>query len=112
MPMLRTAAVLIALVPQWIAVAQADELPTFQLTLTGSSLSPQELHVPAGKPFLIRFTNANSRSAELESNDLKVEKVALGYSDIVVRVRAASPGRYLIVDEYQEAVARAFVVVE
>jgi hypothetical protein len=93
-------------------IAGADDIKTFELSLTGTAFTPAEIKVPSGAPFLIKFTNTNPAPAELEAKDLKVEKTAAGGSSIVVRVNAMAPGKYLFVDEFQEDVAKGFVVVE
>ena len=43
---------------------------------------------------------------------MKIEKAVAGNSSIVVRVKAMTPGKYLFVDEYQEDVAKGYVIVE
>jgi hypothetical protein len=90
----------------------SDEVPTFEVTLKGDAFEPAELRVPANKPFIIKLKNLNAAPAELEAKDLKIEKVAAGNSEIVVRVKATPPGTYLFVDEYQEDVAKGYVVSE
>jgi hypothetical protein len=101
-----TAAVLLS-VP-----ALADDPQSFELSLKGTVFTPAELHVPAGKPFVIKFKNENSAPAELEAKDLKIEKVAAGNSEIVARVKALPAGKYLFVNEYEEDVAKGYVIVE
>ena len=92
--------------------ARAEDVMTYELSLKDQAFTPAELRVPAGKPFMIKFTNGNSAAAELEAKDLQVEKLAAPNSEIVVRVKAQQPGKYLFVDEYQEDVAKGFIVVE
>ena len=92
--------------------AMADDVATYETTLKGAAFAPAELHVPAGKPFILKMTNTNSTPAELEAKELDVEKVAAGSSSIVVNVKAMQPGKYLFVDEYQEDVAKGYVIVE
>jgi hypothetical protein len=92
--------------------AFADEPTTYELTLAGAAFDPGELHVAAGKPFVIKVKNANAAPAEFEAKDMKIEKVVAGNSEIVVRVKALEPGKYLFVDEYQEDAAKGFVIAE
>ena len=92
--------------------AQAAEIITYGLTLSGKSFSPGEIKVPSGKPFIIKMTNANAAPAELEGKEMNIEKIAAGNSTIVVRVKALAPGKYLFVDEYQEDIARGHVIAE
>lgn len=92
--------------------AMADEIATYDLTLEGTTFSPAELRVPAGKPFVIKFNNTNAAPAELESIDLKVEKIAPPNSTIMVRVLSPDAGTYTFVDEFQEDVAKGTIVAE
>ena len=92
--------------------ARAEEVPTVELAITGKAFTPAEIHVPAGKPFVIKMKNNNAAPVELESKDLKIEKVAAGNSEIVVKVKAMAAGKYLFVDEFQEDEAKGFIIVE
>jgi hypothetical protein len=92
--------------------AMAEDLPSFDLALDGTTFTPAELHVPAGKPFIIKFKNNNAGVAELEAKDFGIEKKAAGKSEVVVRVKAAPAGKYLFVDEFQEDVAKGQIVAE
>jgi leucyl-tRNA synthetase len=91
---------------------RAEDVTTYETTLKDAAFSVSEIKVPAGKPFIIKMINANAAPAELEAKELKIEKVAAGNSTIVVRVKAMEPGKYLFVDEYQEDVAKGYVIVE
>jgi hypothetical protein len=102
----------LALLAPAFGVAQAEDMATFEVTLTGAAFDPVELHVPAQTPFVIRMKNANAAPAEFEAKDMKIEKVVAGNSEIVVRVKALAPGKYLFVDEYQEDVAKGYVIAE
>jgi Cupredoxin-like domain len=94
------------------APLRAEDVVTYETTLKGAAFTVAEIKVPAGKPFIIKMTNANPAPAELEAKELKIEKAAAGSSTIVVRVRAMEPGKYLFVDEYQEDAAKGYVIVE
>ncbi len=92
--------------------AVAEDIITYEVTLNAQTFTPAEFKVPAGKPFVIKMKNANAAPAEFEAKDMQVEKVAAGNSEIVVRVKALAPGKYLFVDEYQEDAAKGYVIVE
>ena len=92
--------------------SRSEDIITYETTLKDKAFTVSEIKVPAGKPFIIKMTNANSAPAELEAKELKIEKAAAGNSTIVVRVKAMEPGKYLFVDEYQEDVAKGYVIVE
>lgn len=92
--------------------ALAQELPSFDLALDGTTFTPAELRVPAGKPFIIKFKNNNPVAAELEAPDLGIEKKAAGKTEVIVRVKGAAAGKYPFVDEFQEDVAKGQIVAE
>lgn len=92
--------------------ALAEEVPTFNLALDGTTFTPPELKVPANKPFIIKFKNNNAGVAELEAKDLGIEKKAAGKSEVVVRVKGGAAGKYLFVDEFQEDVAKGQIIAE
>lgn len=94
------------------APAGAEDIATFTLTLKADAFTPAEIKVPAGKDFMLKVTNEDASAAEIEAKDLKVEKVVAGHAEIVVKVRAVDPGRYLLVNEYKEDTVKAFVVAE
>ena len=90
----------------------AEDIVTYETTLKDAGFTISEIKVPAGKPFIIKLNNANAAAAELEAKDLKIEKPVAANSSIIVRVRAMEPGKYLFVDEYQEDVAKGYIIVE
>ena len=90
----------------------AEDLVTYETTLKGNAFTVPEIRVPAGKPFIIKLINVNAAAAELEAKDLKIEKPVAANSEIIVRVKAMEKGKYLFVDEYQEEIAKGYVVVE
>jgi Cupredoxin-like domain len=92
--------------------AKAEDIVTYETTLKDKAFTVAEIKVPAGKPFIIKLNNANAAAAELEAKDMKIEKAVAGNSSIVVRVKAMEPGKYLFVDEYQEDVAKGYIIVE
>jgi Cupredoxin-like domain len=107
-----SATLALAALPMAANISSAEDIVTYETTLKDAAFTVPEIKVPAGKPFIIKLTNANTAAAELEAKDLKVEKPVAGNSSIVVRVKAMQPGKYLFVDEYQEDVAKGYVIVE
>ncbi len=95
-----------------LAGPAAAEDVAVDVTLQGDRFSPAEIKVPAGQPAVLRFTNKEAVAAEIEAKDLKIEKVVPAGGSIVARVKPLKPGRYLVVNEYREDVAKAYVVVE
>jgi plastocyanin len=92
--------------------ARAEDAVTYEVTLTGEAFAPAEIEVPAGKAFIIKMKNTNPAPAEFEAKAMQIEKVVAGNSEIVVRVKALEPGKYLFVDEYHEDAAKGFVIAE
>ena len=92
--------------------AVAEDMITYEVTLVEQAFTPGEITVPADKSFIIKMKNANAAPAEFEAKDMQIEKVAAGNSEIVVRVKALAPGKYLFVDEHQEDTAKGYVIVE
>ena len=94
------------------APALAETAAQFEVTLMADVFTPAEVKAPAGKPFTMKFINKDAGAAEIEAKDLKIEKIVAGNSEIIVRVGAMKPGRYLFVNEYKEETVKGYVVVE
>ena len=94
-----------------IMPAAAQEA-TFTLTLEGDQFSPADLKIPAGKAFVLKVINKEKAAVEIEAKDLKIEKVVAVGGEIVARVKAMAPGRYLLVNEYKEDTVKTFIIVE
>jgi hypothetical protein len=110
--MLRAAVVGFGLSVLAAAPAFAGAEAIYELSLKADAFTPGEIKVPAGKPFVIEFTNGNTAPAELEAKELDIEKIAPAGAKINVRVRAMPAGKYLFVDEFQEATAKGYIIVE
>ena len=92
--------------------ALAETAAQFEVTLKGDVFTPAEVKVPADKPFTMKFFNKETAAAEIEAKDLKIEKIVAAGGEIIVRVGAMKPGRYLFVNEYKEETVKGYVVVE
>jgi plastocyanin len=104
------AGALLALVPAATPALAADtEIP---LTIEKNRFQPEELRVKAGAPFVIVVTNKDGGPEELESKDLRIEKVIPAGKTVKVRVRALKPGTYPFVGEYHEQTAKGRIVAE
>lgn len=80
--------------------ASAEDMKTYEITVKDKVFTPAEITVKAGEPFRIKLKNANPMPVELESSKLGFEKVAAGFSDILVNVRAQAPGTYTFFDDF------------
>ncbi len=94
------------------APARAADDTTVAIALKDHKFDPAELTVPAGKPVVIQLSNQDATPAELESKELRIEKVVAGGGAITVKVRALKPGRYRFFDDYHEATTEGFLVVQ
>ena len=65
----------------------------------------------AGQPFLLVVTNKDAKPAEVESKDLRFEKVVAPGKTISIRVRALKPGTYVFLDDYNKS-TRGTIVAE
>ena len=93
-------------------LAKADDPLTIEVTIKDHQFAPAEIHVPAGKPVILRITNADSTAEEFDSSALKVEKVIAGGMYGTVRLRPLGAGRYPFMGEYHSQTAKGVVVSE
>jgi heme/copper-type cytochrome/quinol oxidase subunit 2 len=82
---------------------------TIELSLKGHKFTPSEFTVPAGQKFQIKLTNNDETPAELESHDLKVEKIVVPGGTITVTAGPLKPGTYEIFDDYHPDDAKGIV---
>lgn len=92
--------------------ARADDIKTYEITIKDKAFTPNQITVKAGQPFRIKLKNANPMPVELESSKLGFEKVAAGFSDILVNVRAQAPGTYTFFDDFHPKETTGQVVVQ
>jgi hypothetical protein len=92
--------------------AIADEPPTIAVTLKGHHFNPAEIHVPQGKPVILKVTNEDSTPEEFDSTALKVEKVIVGGTYGTIHLRPLGPGRYPFMGEYHSDTAQGVVISE
>ncbi len=92
--------------------AWADEPPRLQITISGHVFQPAELHVPAGRAFVIDVHNDDPTAEEFESGPLGVEKVIAGGRQLPVRVRALEPGQYAFMGEYHADTAHGVLIAD
>jgi plastocyanin len=93
-------------------VVLAADPPETTLTIENNRFSPDEIKVKANTPFVIVVTNKDKTPEELESKELKIEKVIPPGQTVKVRVRALKPGSYTFVGEYHASTAKGRIVAE
>src|SRR5271154_5228156 len=92
--------------------AVAEEPPTIAVTIQDHRFTPSEIHVPQGKPVILKVTNEDATPEEFDSTALKVEKVIVGGTYGTIHLRPLGPGRYDFMGEYHSDTARGVVVSE
>jgi hypothetical protein len=92
--------------------AAAQEPPTIAVTIKDHRFTPSEIHVPQGKPVILKVTNEDSTPEEFDSTALKVEKVIVGGTYGTIHLRPLGPGRYSFMGEYHSDTAQGVVVSE
>jgi hypothetical protein len=102
-----TIAALISINAGGIAIADPVEL-----TLSGHKFLPSEFTVPPNQKFQIKLTNHDDTPAELESHDLKVEKIVVPGGTITVTAGPLKPGTYEFFDDYHPDDAKGTVTVK
>jgi len=95
-----------------IAPALADEPLTIAVALKDHRFTPSEIHVPQGKPVILKVTNEDSTPEEFDSTALKVEKVIVGGTYGTIHLPPLGPGRYPFMGEYHSDMAQGVVVSE
>jgi heme/copper-type cytochrome/quinol oxidase subunit 2 len=97
----------------WLATPlAADEPPTIAMTIKDHRFNPSEIHVPQGKPVVLKVTNEDATPEEFDSTALKIEKVIVGGTYGTIHLRPLGPGRYPFMGEYHSDTAQGVVVSE
>jgi heme/copper-type cytochrome/quinol oxidase subunit 2 len=82
------------------------------LTLKDHRFTPAEVHVPVGKPVILRITNEDDTADEFDSTALQVEKVVAAHAYATVRLRPLGAGRYPFMGEFHPDTAQGVVISE
>ena len=100
----RFAALLLALATVFWAQPGLAADPV-ELVLKDHKFSPSDVTVPTGVRFKILLTNQDDTPAELESTDLRFEKIAPTGVAITVNAGPLKPGTYKFFDDYHPDLA-------
>lgn len=114
--MIRLHSVLARTVPIMLALAAGpvvaeDAAGTVVVTLKGHHFFPDTVTVPAGQKLTLVFDNQDPTPEEIESHDLKIEKVVAAQKSIRISVGPLKAGEYRFVGEYHEDMAKGVLVV-
>jgi len=94
------------------ALVRAEEPATIHVTIKDHRFVPAEIHVPAGKPVILRISNADDTVEEFDSVALQAEKLIVGGHFATVRLRPLGPGRFPFMGEYHAETAKGVVIAE
>ena len=89
------------------AASLAMEL--IQFSVKDHRFMPAEATVPAGEKFRMEVTNLDATPEEVESHDLKIEKIVVGGGKISVVAGPLQPGSYKLFGDYHPDTAAATV---
>jgi hypothetical protein len=94
------------------AIARAEDLATYALTLSQHRFTPVELHVPAGQPFYITVKNLDDAADEFEMHAPAIEKVIPAGGEGKVRIRPLGPGRFPFIGDFHADTAQGVIVAQ
>jgi Cupredoxin-like domain len=92
--------------------ALADDVTKVEVTIKDHKFSPSEIHVPASRPAVLVVRNEDATPEEIDSRQLKVEKVIAGGKEVTIHLRPLAQGRYPFAGEYHSDTAQGVVVAE
>ena len=92
--------------------AGAADPTTVKLTLKNHQFAPSEIHVPAGAPVTLIIRNEDSSAEEIDSPQLKIEKIIAGGEEVSLTLRPLDKGSYPFVGEYHEDWAKGTLIAE
>jgi heme/copper-type cytochrome/quinol oxidase subunit 2 len=92
--------------------ARAEDLPTYSITLKNHRFTPNEIHIPTGKPFFVLVTNADDTADEFEMNSPAVEKLIPPGDQGRVRIRPLAPGRFHFFGDFHQDTAQGVFISE
>ncbi len=83
-----------------------------EVSLTDAGFEPAQISLPADTPFTLRFRNQTRMPAEVESRDMRFEKLVAAGGEIVVKVRPVGAGTHEFYNEFKEDTVRGSVVAQ
>lgn len=93
-----------------LAPAQAEDMPSFNLTIKAGHFIPATIEVPANTKFRLLIKNEGPGAEEFESVELKKEKVlAPGVSSFLI-FQPLKPGSYKFFGEFHPETAQGHIV--
>ena len=94
------------------SLARAADPTTIRLTLKDHQFSPSEIHIPAGTAVTLVVRNEDGTPEEIDSSELKIEKIVAAGQEVSLTLRPLDKGSYPFVGEFHEDTAKGTLVVE
>ncbi|NOT40083.1 MAG: cupredoxin domain-containing protein [Alphaproteobacteria bacterium] len=91
-------------------LAQADDVPAFEIVIKDHKFQPATLEVPANKKVKLIVKNQDLTPEEFESYELNREKVIVGNSQAIIFIGPLEPGTYPYFGEFNMATAQGKIV--
>ena len=92
--------------------ALAADAGAVKLTIKDHRFTPTEIHVPAGTAITLTIRNEDDSAEEIDSPQLKIEKIVAGGQEVTLTLRPLDKGTYPFAGEYHEDTAKGTLVVE
>ena len=90
----------------------AAAMDTVRLVLEQHRFEPAEATVKAGERFRIEVTNRDPTPSEIESSDMRIEKIVPAGAKVTLTAGPLKPGRYRFFDEYHPETAKGTIVAD
>jgi hypothetical protein len=90
--------------------AYTQEGASVAISVKNHRFEPARPTAPANVPITLRIRNLDPTPMEFESVSLRVEKVLVGNSEGLVRLRALSPGDYQFFDDFHQETRGTLIV--
>lgn len=84
------------------ASAHSEEGASVAISVKKHRFEPARPTAPANVPITLRIRNLDPTPMEFESVSLRVEKIVVGNSEGLVRLRALSSGEYQFFDDFHQ----------
>jgi Cupredoxin-like domain len=92
------------------AIARAEDLANYSLTLSQHRFTPVELHVPAGQAFYVTVKNLDDTADEFEMHAPAIEKVIPPGGEGKVRIRPLGAGRFPFMGDFHSDTAQGVII--
>jgi hypothetical protein len=93
-----------------VAVARAEDEPSFRIEFNDGKIEPLRIEVPAKVRIRLELVNLGETPAEFESTELRKEKVLAPKSESVMVIRTLDPGEYAFFDDFRPGSPPAVLV--